>query len=76
MNTDNPDPDPRKTPGLEAGGSVPPDETPPGEASTASGSGPGVEPPRDWARGPLIAIVIITALCAAFFLVFALSLAL
>jgi hypothetical protein len=31
----NPDPDPASTPGLDAGGSVQPGDTPPGEASTS-----------------------------------------
>jgi hypothetical protein len=72
MNTPhNPDPEPDRTPGLEPGGAVPPGETPPGEASTSSGAGPRVEPPRGWSKGPLIAIGIVVVLCAAFFLAFA-----
>lgn len=50
---------------------MPPGETPPGEASTSSGTGPRVEPPRGWAKGPLIAIGLLVVLCAAFFLVYA-----
>ncbi len=72
MNTPhNPDPEPDRTTGLEPGGSVPPGETPPGEASTGSETGPRVEPPRGWAKGPLIAIGVIVLLIAAFFLVYA-----
>ncbi|OEJ28254.1 hypothetical protein AS594_30985 [Streptomyces agglomeratus] len=71
MNTShNPDPEPDRTTGLEPGGSVPPGETPPGEASTSSGTGPRVEPPRGWAKGPLIAIGVLVVLIAAFFLVY------
>ncbi|MFH8519890.1 DUF6480 family protein [Streptomyces gelaticus] len=70
MNTGNPDPDPRSTPGLEPGGGVPPGETPPAESSLSE-AGPRHEPPRGWARGPLIAILVVVVLVAAFFLVYA-----
>ncbi|MGA4844081.1 DUF6480 family protein [Streptomyces sp. G45] len=73
MNT--PDPDPRHTTGLEPGGGVPPGETPPAEDSTG-GAGPQEthNPPRGWAKGPLIVIGAVVVLFAAFFLAFALSL--
>nr|WP_307659245.1 DUF6480 family protein [Streptomyces sp. V1I1] len=76
MNTTNPDPDPRNTPGLSPGGSVPAGETPPAEASTASGAGPRDDPPRGWSKGPIIIILVVAGLCAALFLAMALSLAL
>ncbi|MER7661522.1 MULTISPECIES: DUF6480 family protein [unclassified Streptomyces] len=74
MSAQTPDPDPRTTPGLDPGGSVPPGETPPAEASTASGAGPRQDPPRGWAKGPLIAILVVVGLIAAFFLAYALIL--
>lgn len=73
MSTGNPDPDPRDTPGLEPGGSVPAGETPPAEGSTSE-AGPRHSPPRGWAKAPLIAIVTVAVLVAAFFLVYALLL--
>ncbi|WP_078879327.1 DUF6480 family protein [Streptomyces sp. NRRL B-24720] len=73
MSTGNPDPDPRNTPGLEPGGGVPPGETPPAEGSTSE-AGPRHEPPHGWAKWPLIAILTVVVLVAAFFLVYALLL--
>lgn len=70
----NPDPDPRVTTGLEPGGGVPPGETPPAEASTATGAGPHRPPKRGWARGPLVALGVVVVLCALFFLVYAIVL--
>ncbi|MET9962433.1 DUF6480 family protein [Streptomyces sp. NPDC006326] len=72
----NPDPDPRVTPGLEPGGGVPPGETPPGEASTATGAGPHRPPKRGWAGGPLTVIVLLAILCALFFLIYGIVVAL
>ncbi|QTA36698.1 hypothetical protein JHY03_69130 (plasmid) [Streptomyces sp. CA-256286] len=73
MSTGNPDPDPRETSGLEPGGSVPVGDTPPAEGSTSE-AGPRHAPPRGWAKGPLIAIITVAVLVAAFFLVYALLL--
>ncbi|GAA3019100.1 DUF6480 family protein [Streptomyces fulvorobeus] len=70
MSTGNPDPDPRNTPGLDSGGGVPVGDTPPAEGSTSE-AGPRNEPPRGWAKGPLIAILVLAVVVAAFFLVYA-----
>ncbi|MEU6369806.1 DUF6480 family protein [Streptomyces sp. NPDC046931] len=69
-----PDPESAPTPGVEPGG-VPPGETPPGEGST-SGAAPNVvyDRTRGWAKGPLIAITLLTLLVAGFFLAYALAL--
>lgn len=72
MNSQSPDPDPRKTPGVPPGGTVPPGETPPGEESTGSETGPRGDQSRGWAMGPMIAIGIIVVVFAAFFLAYAL----
>ncbi|MET9150215.1 DUF6480 family protein [Streptomyces griseoflavus] len=71
----NPDPDPERTTGLEPGGGVPPGETPPAESSMPE-AGPleRHNPSKGWSKGPLTAIVVVTVLVAAFFLVYALIL--
>ncbi|MEV6054519.1 DUF6480 family protein [Streptomyces sp. NPDC052107] len=68
-------PEPERTAGLEPGGSVPPGETPPAESSLP-GAGPREthNPPRGWAKAPLTLILVIVALVALFFLVYALVL--
>jgi hypothetical protein len=70
----NPDPDPARTAGLEPGGAVPEGETPPAEGST-SGAGPQetYNPVTGWARAPLIIILVLVGLVAAFFLAYALA---
>lgn len=73
MGTYNPDPDPRQNP--RSSGTVQPGETPPAESSTSSGAGPYRPPKRGWARGPLIAIVLLAVLVALFFLAYAIALA-
>ncbi|MCK1797451.1 DUF6480 family protein [Streptomyces sp. XM4193] len=75
MPVQNPDPDPRRSTGLEPGGGVPPGETPPAEASTSSGAGPWERRRDGWAKGPLFAIVLITLMFAGFFLGYAFFLA-
>lgn len=75
MSDQNPDPDPRDTPGLEPGGEVPPGETPPAEGST-SGAGPQEthNPTTGWARTPMIVLAVIVAVFVLYFLAWALFL--
>ncbi|MEU6879482.1 DUF6480 family protein [Streptomyces sp. NPDC046712] len=73
MGTYNPDPDPRQDP--RSSGTTQPGETPPAESSTSSGAGPYRPLKRGWAKGPLVAIVIVAVLVALFFLVYAIVLA-
>jgi len=76
MNETNPDPDPERTPGLEGGGgSVPPGETPPGESSTPAGApDQNANTPSGWSTGPLVLLLVLVALVAAFFLAYAVAL--
>ncbi|MET8454539.1 DUF6480 family protein [Streptomyces sp. NPDC005209] len=73
----NPDPEPERTTGLEPEGGVPPGETPPAESSLPE-AGPREthNPTKGWAKAPLAVIVVIVVLVAAFFLVYAIVLAL
>ncbi|MFG2718523.1 DUF6480 family protein [Streptomyces sp. NPDC048416] len=70
-----PDPDPRKTTGLEPGGGVPPGETPPAESSM-SGAGPREthNPTKGWAKAPLAVIIGLAVVVAGFFLAYAIIL--
>ena len=59
----SPDPEPRRTPGLEPGGGVPPGETPPAEASGTSGiSHPQPELRKGWGPMPLTLIMVVVAI--------------
>jgi hypothetical protein len=71
-----PDPDePGHTPGLERGGQVPPGETPPGEDST-SGAGPDERhnPPKGWAKAPLIILAVLVLFFVIYFVAWAVEL--
>ncbi len=60
-----PDPEPRRTPGLEPGGGVAPGETPPSEGGMYGISHP--EPPqlrKGWGPMALVLIMVVVALIA------------
>ncbi|MGW7386961.1 DUF6480 family protein [Streptomyces sp. NPDC054794] len=61
----SPDPEPKRTPGLEPGGGVPPGETPPAETGISGISHP--EPPelrKGWGPMPLVLITLVVLLIA------------
>ncbi|MDN3026947.1 DUF6480 family protein [Streptomyces sp. S.PB5] len=61
----SPDPDPRRSAGLEPGGGVPPGETPPAETGISGISHP--EPPelrKGWSAMPIVLIMLVVALVA------------
>ncbi|MGK5499811.1 DUF6480 family protein [Streptomyces sp. URMC 125] len=75
MNETHPDPDPRQTPGLEGGNSVPPGETPPGESSTPAGApDQNANTPSGWGPAPMIVLLVLAVLIAGFFLAYAVAL--
>jgi hypothetical protein len=61
-------PDPGKP---AAGRKVPPGETPPAESGTTAATGPRGDLSRGWGAAPLVVLVLLAALFAAFFLVYA-----
>lgn len=72
MSDQDPDPDPRRTPGLEPGGQVPPGETPPAEGSTP-GAGPEEthNPVKGWSRAPMVLLGLVVAVFVAYFIAWA-----
>jgi hypothetical protein len=73
----SPDPEPERSTGLEPGGGVPPGETPPAESSMPEAGPREVHnPTKGWAKAPLTLILLLVVLVAAFFLAYAVMLAL
>lgn len=64
----------RTAPGVRDERKVPPGETPPGESSTGSETGPPIDLTRGWGTWPLVVIGVIGAVFAAFFLMYAILL--
>ncbi|MFD0268613.1 DUF6480 family protein [Streptomyces sp. NPDC127106] len=63
-------------PGPEPHMLTPPGETPPAESGTGTGLGPYRPLTRGWGWGPLVAIVLLAVVVAAFFLAYAIVVAL
>ncbi|MFE7836218.1 DUF6480 family protein [Streptomyces sp. NPDC057474] len=60
-----PDPDPRRAPGVEPRGGVPPGETPPAEGGTSGISHPEVTALRKgWGPMPVVLIMVVAVLMA------------
>ncbi|MBB1245591.1 hypothetical protein GL263_18800 [Streptomyces durbertensis] len=76
MDAQNQDPDPKKAAGRDVGGGPPPGETPPGEGGL-SGAGPREthNPTKGWSVAPLTALLVVVALFVAFFLTYAIWIA-
>ncbi|MBQ0866308.1 DUF6480 family protein [Streptomyces smyrnaeus] len=68
MTYGNPDPDPKRTTGLEEGGQVPPGETPPAEGGLSE-TGPREthNPTKGWSTVPVVLIGIVVAAVLVFF---------
>ncbi|ULR54334.1 DUF6480 family protein [Streptomyces deccanensis] len=59
----SPDPGPRRTPGADVHGGVPPGETPPGEGGTSGISHPEPPAPRTgWGSMSLVLMMVVVAL--------------
>lgn len=71
MSAQNPGSEPSSTPLPGAQGGVPPGETPPGESSTGTGTGPYRPLTRGWGKGPLVLICLLALVIALFFLAYA-----
>ncbi|MDI3406916.1 DUF6480 family protein [Streptomyces cavernicola] len=70
-----PDSEPDRIQGRDAGGTVPPGETPPGEAGTSAGiSYPQPELRRGWGPLPIVLIIVVTLLFAVGLIAMAVSL--
>ncbi|MFD3937714.1 DUF6480 family protein [Streptomyces sp. NPDC058611] len=74
MSAQDSEPDPGRTPSPGTGTGVPPGETPPGESSTGTGTGPYRPLTRGWGKGPLVLICLLAFVIALFFLAYAITL--
>ncbi|TWE23426.1 DUF6480 family protein [Prauserella muralis] len=70
MTAPPPDPDPRRTPGLEEGGGVQPGDTPPDSAQTSGVSHREPEQSKGMAVGWLVAIVVGVLVVAGFLIAY------
>ncbi|MGW5849003.1 DUF6480 family protein [Streptomyces sp. NPDC055254] len=74
MSVPSPNPESRGAPRPSEERGVPPGETPAGESSTGSGTGPYRPLTRGWSKGPLVVIWVLAVACALFFLAYAIVL--